>query len=202
MVTFARCEQEADDILAECLRDAAFHRRLMNSSSTWGWEFTSFLRRVRLVVAIALFCACRSRAEQTPAEAAAAGLRILREGDAVALFGVLPAAEGLGESAALVQWLRLISIGLTGRSAISWERLAVTATSVLDPDSRSRPEWLLITGVQKRPSRWEREAGGISGEVTVRLEDPSPGGRPDSEGPRACAARGPEGSGGEQAVEE
>jgi hypothetical protein len=48
----------------------------------------------------------------------------------VELFAVLPVE--LGESSAVVAQLRLLSIGLTSRSAILWERLAHTARNVLD----------------------------------------------------------------------
>ncbi|MDX3070820.1 hypothetical protein ACIP98_04095 [Streptomyces sp. NPDC088354] len=171
MVTFARCEQEAGAILGECLRDAAYRRRLMDSGSAWGWDFPAFLRSVRALVAIALFSAYRAGEDQTPAEAAARGLRLLREGDAVGLFGVLPAE--VGENTGLVRWLRLISIGLTNRSALMWFRLAVTAQGVLNPDTRTRWAWLLITGAQNR-ARPEHDEGGRPATVTVTVEDPPP----------------------------
>ncbi|MFJ4844665.1 MULTISPECIES: hypothetical protein [unclassified Streptomyces] len=206
MVTFAKCEQEADDILAECLGDEAFHRRLVNSITAWGWEFPSSVRRVRVLVAMALFAAYSAREEQTPAEAAATALRILGKGDDVALFGALPGPAELGQSAALVQWLRLISIGLTGPSAHRWVRLTATAHSVLNPEMRTRYEWLLITSVQKGTRHRGPGGGGISGQVTVRLEDPAPDGPPDGpadgSGSRTHRARDPEASGSEQAVEE
>ncbi|MFF3565069.1 hypothetical protein ACFYXS_34000 [Streptomyces sp. NPDC002574] len=143
----------------------------MRSSSAWGWEFAAFLRSVRAVVAIALFSAYRAGEEQTPTEAAATGLRLLREGDAVGLFGVLPSE--VGENTGLMRWLRLISIGLTSRSALMWFRLAVTAEAVLNPDTRTRYAWLLINGVQNRARRPHEEGEG-SGTVTVRAEDPPP----------------------------
>ncbi|MGW0833401.1 hypothetical protein [Streptomyces prunicolor] len=135
MATFAGCEQEAGGIVAVRLAEIGFRARLERSSASWEMEFPFFTRRLEVIIAIALFSAYRDSTEQlTPPEARMAALGCLRELGPVELFAVLPVE--LGESSAVVAQLRLLSIGLTSRSAIRWERLAHTARDVLDPDAR------------------------------------------------------------------
>ncbi|MGW2835825.1 hypothetical protein [Streptomyces sp. NPDC001286] len=132
MVAFARCEQEAGDIIAARMQDADFRQRQESSSQTWKMEFPFFIQRVRGIIAIALFSAYGST-DQPSATAAEAALTVLRERTPVELFGVLP--EDVGESATTIQHLRLLSTGLTARSAIMWERLIQSARNVLDEDA-------------------------------------------------------------------
>jgi hypothetical protein len=134
VIAFARCEHEASAIIAARLQDANFRRRQESASETWNMEFPFFIRRVRIIIAMALFSACRGADDRSPAGAAAAGLTVLREATVVELFGVLPA--DLGESAAVVEQLRLLSISLTARSAIMWERLILSARNVLEVDAQ------------------------------------------------------------------
>ncbi|MGW2426640.1 hypothetical protein ACWC0C_47145 [Streptomyces sp. NPDC001709] len=134
MTAFARCEQEASNIIAARMQDAGFRQRQESSSETWNMEFPIFIQRVRIIIAIALFSAYRSTEDQSPTKAAKAALTVLRERTPVELFGVLP--EDIGESAAGVQHLRRLSIGLTAPSAIMWERLIQTARNVLDEDAQ------------------------------------------------------------------
>lgn len=134
MADFARCEQEAGDIIAARMEDAGAREQLESSSATWNMEFPAFIRKVRAIIAMALFSAYRRAEDQTPAEAAKAALTALRELTLVELFGVLPA--DLGESTAVVDHLRLLSISLTAPSAIMWERLVQTARNVLDEDAQ------------------------------------------------------------------
>lgn len=135
MATFAGCEREASRIVAVRLTEVGFRARLECGSASWEMEFPVFTRRLEGVIAIALFSAYRDSTERlTPPEARTAALRCLRELGPVELFGVLPAE--LGGSSAVVAQLRLLSIGLTSRSALLWERLAHTARDVLDPDAR------------------------------------------------------------------
>ena len=134
MATFAGCAQEAGEIVAARLTEVGFRARLECGSASWEMEFPVFTRRLEGVIAIALFSAYRRSEQLTSTEARAAALRCLRELGPVELFGVLPVE--LGGSSAVVAQLRLLSIGLTSRSAILWERLAHTARDVLDPDAR------------------------------------------------------------------
>ncbi|MEU9397568.1 hypothetical protein AB0D86_47310 [Streptomyces sp. NPDC048324] len=132
MAEFARCEQEASDIIEARLRNAGFRQRQECSSQTWSMEFPVFIRRVQIIIAIALFGAHDS-ADQSPAKAAETALTVLRERTLVELFGVLPA--DLEDSGSEVEHLRLMSIGLTAQSAIMWERLIQTARNVLNEDA-------------------------------------------------------------------
>ncbi|MFJ9120184.1 hypothetical protein ACIRJO_32170 [Streptomyces sp. NPDC102394] len=132
MAAFARCEQEASDIIEARLRDAGFRQRLECSSQTWNMEFQVFIRRVQVIIAIALIGGYGGT-DQSPAKAAKTALTVLREHTLVELFGVLPAA--LEDSASEVEHLRLLSIVLTAQSAIRWERLIQTARSVLDENA-------------------------------------------------------------------
>jgi hypothetical protein len=134
VATFAGCEREASRIVAIRLTEIGFRARLECSSASWEMEFPVFIRRLEGVIAIALFSAHRSSEQLTSTEARAAALRCLRELGPVELFGVLPVEPG--GSSAVVAHLRLLSIGLTSRSALLWERLAQTARNVLDPDAR------------------------------------------------------------------
>ncbi|MFI1098602.1 hypothetical protein [Streptomyces sp. NPDC020917] len=134
MAAFDRCEQEASAIIAARMQDAAFRQRQESSSTTWNMEFPFFIRRVRIIIAMGLFSAYCGTEDQSPAEAAQAGLTVLRELTPVELFGVLPA--DVGESTAVVQQLRLLSTGLTAPSAIMWERLIQTARNILDADAQ------------------------------------------------------------------
>ncbi|MFI6626250.1 hypothetical protein [Streptomyces sp. NPDC050528] len=136
MATFAGCAQEAGEIVAARLTEVGFRARLECGGVSWEMEFPVFVRRLEGVIAIALFSAYRSSEQLTSTEARAAALRCLRELGPVELFGVLPVE--LGESSAVVAHLRLLSIGLTSRSAILWERLAQTARNVLDPGARAQ----------------------------------------------------------------
>jgi hypothetical protein len=133
LASFARCEQQASDLLAARLTETDFRVRLEDRCRVWQMEFPTFARRERTIIAIALFSACRSKEERTDAEDATAALACLRELSPTELFAVLPA--DLGDSAAMIDHLRLVSIGLTGRSAVLWERLAETARNILDPDA-------------------------------------------------------------------
>lgn len=134
MAAFARCEQEAGDIIVARMQDADFRQMQESSSETWNMEFPLFIRWVRIIIAMAIFSAYRSAEDQSPVEAAKAALTVLRERTVVELFGVLPV--DIGESAAVVDHLRLLSISLTAPSAIMWERLIQTARNVLDEDAQ------------------------------------------------------------------
>lgn len=101
-----------------------------SASSAWEIEHAVFLRRVQTIIAIGFFSAYRTVEEPTHPWAVQSALAALRNADPIELFGVLPADRG--QSANVVEGVRLLSNGLTPGSAILWERLVRTARTVLD----------------------------------------------------------------------
>jgi hypothetical protein len=103
-------------------------------STTWQLEFATLMRQAQGVISVALFNSYATEEPLAEGEAAAAALMCLRERSVVELFGSLPAS--VREVDPVVKQLRTISIGLTARSSLLWERLAETARNVLDRDAR------------------------------------------------------------------
>lgn len=66
MAAFARCEQEASNIIAARMQDAGFRQWQERSSETRNLESSLFIQGVRIIVAIALFGADRSAEDQSP----------------------------------------------------------------------------------------------------------------------------------------
>lgn len=87
MVTFISCELESREILAVFLRDDAVRLRLENASSSWGIEYAVLLRRIQVIIAMALFSAHRDGRQADSSQAALDTLRVVGP---VELFGVLP----------------------------------------------------------------------------------------------------------------
>lgn len=156
MATFTRCEQEAADIIDRRLQDESFLHRLEDSSTVWGVEFPVLIRRTRTIIAMALFNAHLSTQGQNSSEIANAALLILRARTPAEIFAVLPA--DLGESSAVIEQLRVLSTGLTARSAILWERLAQTARNVLD-SSAVYPDEAHVVGLPQAPLRTDDTGG-------------------------------------------
>ncbi|MFC7221483.1 hypothetical protein ACFQLX_25440 [Streptomyces polyrhachis] len=126
----AASERFAREIRETRLAEGAFAARLAERCRVWAVDRDALLAQTESVIVIALIAAADppkpTQAGRWRADALA---RLLRRED-VPLFAALPRAQPAG-LALRVNQLRLLSTGLTSRSALRWERLVVTAGEFL-----------------------------------------------------------------------
>ncbi|MDT9701115.1 hypothetical protein [Streptomyces sp. P17] len=121
----------ANEVMQARPAHPVFARRLDQRLRTWDVERDAFLAQVEGVVLAALL-ATASASAAAPATWCAAAAAALREQDDVPLFAALPAALPDRIKVRMDQ-LRLLSTGMTPRSAHRWARLRDTAGEFLEP---------------------------------------------------------------------